>query len=334
MSTHSNSNLRNISRRRLLRSATLVGSVGIAGCLGGGESNPADQHQVDDEFVFVTTIREDPDEVAQDYAPLADWIQEKTDVATRIDPVQDPTAAINALATGQAHLSMLSGGPAWVAWRTHDLETIAVEADADGNTHYIAAALVRTDSDIESVADLRGVDSCHTGDLTGAGMLIPTAHLAHEGLVSFDEDDDVSAIRDAVEEFFGEPFVGGGYIGSLQCLSRGHGEVGFMRESTPEDYCGGSNPPDWCLAMDEYRVLERFAQVPSHPVMIGAEVTIAEKALLQYAFLSLNDDPHGREILEEVLGAHQLKPSTSATHLGPYGELIEILPGIEDHLVS
>ena len=350
MTSDSESDTSRISRRSILQAATGASAFGLTGCLGGdddsgdendgddnvgdGDTNPSANPDRADEFVFAATVRGDLADVERDYEPLSEWIESVTDVPTKIHPVQDASAAVNALATGHAHAAMLSGGPAWVGWQTYGLETLVVEADADGRTHYTAAAWVRTDSGIETVGDLAGVDSCHTGDLTGAGMLIPMAHLAHEGLVSFEEDDDVTAIRDAVDEFFGEPLVGGGYVGALQCLSQGHGDVGFMRASTPGDYCGGEDPEEWCLPMEEYELLAEFAEVPSHPVMVSPEASDAEKDLLRDAFLALNDDPDGQTVLEEVLDAYQLAPSTSEEHLGPYGQLIEILPGIEDHLLE
>ena len=332
-----------ISRRTLLRTSACVTATGVAGCLGNedepiaddSEDNPEDDRpDVADEFVFAATVRDDPDDVERDYAPLAEWVEAETGVPTRIDRVQNDNAAINALATGQAHAAYLSGGPSWVGWQTYGLEPLAVEADEEGDTYYVAAAWVRTDSGIETVEDLEGVDSCHTGDLTGAGMLIPMAHLAHEGLVSFEEDDDVTAIRAAVEEFFGDPVVGGGYVGALQCLSEGHGDVAFVRKSTPEEYCGGDDAEGWCLNTNEYELLAEFAEVPSHPIMASPEASDTERELLQEALLALNDDSEGQEILADVLDVYRLTTATSEEHLGAYGELIDILPGIEDHLLE
>lgn len=323
-----------VRRRSVLASASGAFLFGLAGCLDVAELGSSGGGGPLEEFVLAATVRDDPDDVGRDYAPLAEWIERQTDTPTRIDPVQDDGAAISALAVGHAHAAYLSGGPAWVGWQEHDLEAIVAEVDEDGRASYTAAAWVRAESDLEELADLAGVDSCHTGDLTGAGMLIPTAALAHEGLVSFDDDDDVTAIRAAVETFFGDPVVGGGYVGALQCLSAGHGDVGFMRASTPTDYCGGTGPETWCLPMDEYELLAELAEVPSHPVMVGPDVSEGDRERLQAALLALNDDPEGQSILEEVLGVTGLEATTAQEHLGPYGELIEVLPGIEDHLVE
>ena len=333
MGDHAGRELPCLTRRRLLTTAMSSVYLGFAGCLGlSGDTQQADE--VADEFVFAATVRDDPEDVTRDYAPLADWMETATGISTRIDAVQSHSAAISALATGQAHAAYLSGGPSWVGWQQYGLEPLVVEEIVEGRTSYTAAAWVRAESDIETVADLEGVNSCHTGDLTGAGMLIPMAYLAHEGLVSFDSNHDITAIRDAVDTFFGNAVIGGGYIGALQCLSEGHGDVAFMRKSTPEDYCGGSTPEGWCLDLDAYSLLIEFAEVPSHPVMASPTVTDAEQTLLQEALLSLNDTPEGQEILADVFGIHQLTTATADEHLGSYGALIEILPGIEDFLVE
>jgi len=321
------------SRRAVLAATAGLALTGSAGCLG-SEDDAGDPDSVSDEFVFAVEAQDDPDDIERDWEPLAEWIESETGVPTSIDTVPDDSAAIGALATGQAHASYLSGGPSWVGWNEHGFETLAVEADEDGNPYYIAAGYTRADTGIESMRDAEGVDSAHTGDLTGAGMLVPTAYLADEELVTFDDDDDVTAIRDAVEEYFGNPVVGGGYIGALQALSEEQADIAFGRATTPEEYCGRSDTEDWCLDPDEYAIVEEFTQVPSHPVLASLEVTAAETELLEDALLALNDDPDGQAILEDVFDVHELQAATSEDHLGPYGELISNLPGIEDHLLE
>ncbi|ELY56518.1 phosphonate ABC transporter periplasmic phosphonate-binding protein [Natronococcus amylolyticus DSM 10524] len=325
----------------MLTTTAGVTAAGLAGCLGNddgseGQGNDDDygNPDVSDEFVFAIEARDDPADIERDWEPLAEWIESETGVPTSIDTVPDDGAAIGALATGQAHASYLSGGPSWVGWNEHGFETLAVEADEDGQPYYVAAAYTRSDTGIETMRDAEGVDSAHTGDLTGAGMLVPTAYLAEEGLVEFDDDDDVTAIHEAVEEYFGNPVVGGGYVGALQALSEEQADIAFGRATTPEEYCGGDDAEEWCLDLDEYEIVEEFTQVPSHPVLASLEATDAEKELLEEALLALNDDPDGQEILEDVFDVHELQEATSEEHLGPYGELISNLPGIEDHLIE
>lgn len=331
MTTDSPPRTSRITRRSMLAAVTGTATMGLVGCLGDdGTSNPSRT----DEFIITTAVRDDPDDVARAWDPLADWIEASTGTSTRIDPVQDSSAAVAALATGQADAGYLSGGPAWIGWQQHGIEPIVAETDEDGNTHYVAAAWTTVDSGIETVEDLAGVDSCHTGNLTGAGMLLPMAHLAHRGLVSFDREDDITAIREAVDAFFDNAIVGGGYIGALQCLSLGHGEVGFMRKSTPETYCGGDDPEPWCRPMDDYVLLAELAEVPSHPFVVSPHLHDDDRDDLREALLSLNTDEDGVAIITDVLGVHALSETTGEDHLHEYGQLIEILPGIDDHLLG
>lgn len=312
-----------LSRRTLLAGAVGVGVTALAGCSGG-----------DDGYVITAEVADDPEDVERDWQPVAEWIEGKTGVETDIDAVGDASSAIGALATGQTDAAYLSGGPSWVGWNEHGFETLAVEADDDGKTHYVAAAYTRSDTGIETMRDAEGVDSAHTGDLTGAGMLIPVASLVEDGLVSFDSTDDVTAIRDAVEEYFGNPIIGGGYIGALQALSEGQADIAFGRVDTPETYCGGDSAEPWCLDSEEYEIVREFTEVPSHPVLASTDTTEDERDQLEDALLALNGDAEGQEILEDVFGISQLEPATAESHLGPYGELISNLPGIEDHLLE
>lgn len=320
-----------VSRRHVLSTSAFSLTVGLAGCISGGGRDGLENA---DEFVFVIEAQDDPSDVELNWEPVASWIESETDVPTEVTTVPDANGAIGALATGQAHATYISGGPGWVGWNEHGFDTLAVEADENGDTHYVAAAYTRTDTDIESIRDAEGRDSAHTGDLKGAGMLIPVAYLADEGLVTFSESDDVTAIRDAVEEYFGNPIIGGGYVGALRTLSLGEADIAFGRNTTPEDFCSGESAEDWCLDLDEYRIVEEFTQVPSHPILASTTLSEADTDLLREAFLAMNETDGGREILTEIFDVAELKERSSEEHLGQYGSLISTLPGIEDHLVE
>lgn len=318
---------------RLAIVAMLGLSLMIAGCVA-PDGAPGAQTDDQEPFKLAFSVKDDFSAFVADAQPLADAIEETTDRPTEILAVEDESAAIAAVASGDATAAFLDGGAAWIGWQTFGLEAIAADAKGDGRTHYVATAWVMDDSDIETVADLEGQTSCHTGELKSAGMLMPMGYLIKNGYIDVsDLPDDVSAIKTAREAFFQDPIVGGGYQGAFQCLSEGHGDVAFVKDSTWQDHCG-DEAETWCHDREDYRVLETFAQVPSHPVMVAEDLPVQERALLKYALLALNDDQEGQAVLSEVLGTPAIEHVETEAHLGGYGELVSQLPGIEDHLAG
>lgn len=316
-------------RTKILALASLALAVMIAGCL---TPSLGDQEATTtgEPFKLAFSVKDDFTQFVEDTQPLADAIETYTDRPVEIVTVQDESAAILSVASGDATAAFLDGGAGWIAWQQVGLEAIAADAKVDGRTYYIASAWVKADSGIEDVGDLEGTTSCHTGELKSAGMLMPMGYLFENGYIDAAEyPDDLSSIKEAREAFFEDPIVGGGYEGAFQCLSEDRGDVAFVRDTTWEDYCDGDDARSWCQDRDDYRLLETFAKVPSHPVMVNPDLPAQEKALLQFGLLSLNDDEAGQAVLEDVLQTPAIKHVNTQDHLGGYGELLSSIPGIQ-----
>jgi len=128
-----------------------------------------------------------------------------------------------------------------------------------------------------SLADFRGMRSCHTGYKRTSGWTIPLATIIamdqeemgmdalqsmtdYEVMLDFFPEqctagppaDAPQEVQDAMckncigdcQRGDGEPYMG--YVGSLRCLMEGAGDIGFMKQSTPLDYAAdGNTPEDW-----------------------------------------------------------------------------------------
>lgn len=246
-------------------------------------------------------------------------------------------AALSAVAAGSADVASVDGAAAWLAWQTLDLEAVASEVRSDGRTHYIASAWVHVDSSIETVADLEGADSCHTGATKSAGMFMPMSYLVKNGHIDASGyPDDISQVQEMAKDFFREATIGGayaGYEGALRCLSDGTGDVAFIRDTTPADYCdeAGAAERDWCLDLADYRELVQFGPVPEHPFMVSPDQDAATIRLIVDALVALDDTEDGRAILDATFGTGEIRPVETEAHLGGYGDLIAHLPGIEGY---
>lgn len=322
--------------------AVLVSVVLLGGCTSSeGDANV-------EEYVLAFQVTEERRAFIEQTEPLAEWISDRTGVPTRVLTVQDDRAQITALATGQAHAAYMSGGAAWIGWQEFDLEAVAAEVrEADGRTSYVAGLWVLADGGIDTIEDLRGRDSCHTGELTGTGMFVPLGYLIGHGYVdTTDVDrDDIASLSVLRERFFANSKIGGGYAGAFQCLSTGEGEVATGRDTAAEDFCGEA-PAPWCRPVEDYRFLPAadgpdpaeaeggLVRVPSHPVMVSPHLHEDDRRTIRDAFLALDQTMEGRQILRELLGAAGLEPTTAAEHLGRYGEVLDHVPGIRDHFAN
>lgn len=300
---------------------------GLAGCLGD-----------DDEEVLriAFTTKDDYENADADPQLLADRLADVLDMDVELYHVDSHGAAIEALRFGHADLAFLDGGAAWLGWQRYDLQTLVADQRGDGRTFYNSHAWVRNDSSITTWADLDGVDSCHTGWLKSAGMLMPMGRLIGENITPVVGDtEDIESLRTTVESFFGNasiPASGSPYYnydGAMRCLSEGVGDVAFTRDSSYEEHCEGN---DWCLARDEYRKLDTFGEVPTHPVMYAPDHLDADLAAeVEAALLGLMDETEGMSILANVLETPGLTAVDTEDHLGDYSDALSNIPGLSGY---
>lgn len=273
----------------------------------------------------------------EDLDRLAAFMEDETGRPVEVSFFTSSTAALQAVAAGQADVASVDGAAGWLAWQNLGLEAVASEIRSDGRTFYNAAAWVRADSDIQSVDDFEGRTSCHTGATKSAGMFMPMGYLAREGHIDASQyPDDVSQVQEMAKDFFDQPVIGGaygGYNGALQCLSEGVGDIAFIRDSTPEDYCA-DEPEPWCLGLDQYRMVLTFGQVPEHPFMVSPDLDSGTRQAIVDGLLALNDSEEGRDILDATFETGGIEAVSTEEHLGSYGSLIGQLPGIQGYAES
>ncbi|HJM13608.1 MAG TPA: PhnD/SsuA/transferrin family substrate-binding protein [Candidatus Thalassarchaeaceae archaeon] len=266
---------------------------------------------------------------------LADFIHEQSGYRVEIYPISSDLAAIESLRFGHADIAFLDGGSAWMSWKQHGFEAILADTKSDGSTYYTASAWVLVDSQIESLEDLEGMDSCHTGWLKSAGMLMPMGYMIGNEIIEVSGDnEDIDSLRTTIENHFGNATIPSsgdtyyGYSGAFRCLTDGQGDVAFAKTSSYIDHC---QEYDWCLEQSEYRMLEQtFGKVPSHPVMINPnQLDMDKKSAIVEALLALNDNTDGLVILESVLNTAGLTSVNTDEHLGTYSDAISAIPGIE-----
>jgi ABC-type phosphate/phosphonate transport system substrate-binding protein len=317
--------LREMAKFLSFMATILIITTAFTGCL----------NQTDEDIIKIAYKTQDEyNDASANPQLLADFITAQSGFTVELYPISSDIAAIEALRFGHADIAFLDGGAAFIAWKQHGLDVILANQNSDGSTFYTAQAWVLKNSSIQSLEDLEGKNSCHTGWLKSAGMLMPMGYLINNGLIEVSEEsDDIDSLRTIIENHFGTatiPEKGNlyyGYSGGFRCMTEGVGDVAFVKSTSYEDHCEGN---DWCLDRSEYRLLSpAFGRVPSHPMMINMEIMSQEKMdVITDAFLALNSAEGGSEILEGVLNTQGISEVTTESHLASYSDSIGTIPGI------
>ena len=338
-------------KTRTLKSTILVfliATASLAGCLGSEDENESSNLE---DFVIAYSIKDDYTNVDENPQRLADYMSEELNMDVSLYPIDSEGATLQALRFGNADIAFMDGGAAWVGWQQYGLDAIAADQKSDGRTYYSAHAVVLKDSEIAAAhldddpatdpfSLMAGKNSCHTGWLKSAGMLLPMGFLIGNGYANVIGDaNDVESLRSTITNFFSEdssipdsgtPYYS--YSGAVKCLSEGAGDVAFVKDSTVPSYCGNddaSTNEAWCLPESDYILLPSYGNAPSHPVMYNpATSDAATMTLVQEALVAMKDTPEGLSILTDVLNTPAISSTNASQHLASYGNLIEDVPGI------
>lgn len=138
---------------------------------------PADpaRHRNPSVLVFTYTPVEDPAVYAKTFKPFTDHLGQCTGKRVVFYPVQSNAAQVEAMRSGRLHFGGFSTGPTAFAVNLAGAVPFAVKGDAKGYQAYTLNLVVRADSPIKSVADLKGKKVAHTSPSSNSGNLAPRA---------------------------------------------------------------------------------------------------------------------------------------------------------------
>jgi len=110
-------------------------------------------------------------------------LQEKLGVPVKMFPSADYAGVMQGLAAGQLDATEFSPSAFAGTWLDcHCVEPVVVPLEKDGSIFYVAAMVVRKDSGIKSVDDMKGHSLAFTDPNSASGYLIPAATLRSKGI--------------------------------------------------------------------------------------------------------------------------------------------------------
>lgn len=134
-------------------------------------------------LVFTYTPVEDPAVYKDAFSEFQAYLSEKTGKRVIYYTVHSNAAEVEAIRSGRLHIAGVSTGPTGYAVNIGGYVPIAVKGTADSFQGYNLIIIVKKNSSITTVADLKGRKVAHTSASSNSGNLAPRALFPALGIV-------------------------------------------------------------------------------------------------------------------------------------------------------
>ena len=134
-------------------------------------------------LVFTYTPVEDPAVYRDAFADFQAYLKEATGKDVIYYTVQSNAAEVEAMRSGRLHIAGFSTGPTGFAVNLAGYVPMAVKGYPQGFQGYHLIVVVKKDSPIQSMADLKGKKVAHTSASSNSGNLAPRALFPKMGIV-------------------------------------------------------------------------------------------------------------------------------------------------------
>ena len=302
-----------LTRSRVLTilSVTVVLAL-LAGC--GGVSptgaQPSGQSaQRAEKLVMAVQPTNTPEQLSADAGELRAFLQQR--LGRDVDLVFPTTFAgvIEALRFGHAHAAFMSAWPASLAQKhagadvaLAEVREVVIGDQKVEGTYYFSYWVVRRDSPITSVSELRGRRVALPSQLSTSGYVAPMARLVELGLLqSGNQEVDPRA-------FFGDVVYAGGYAQGWEALRNGQVDATVIAGDVAESL--------YREVLDNTRIIETQGPIPSHGVVFAKELQDPARTQLKDALVELGRPEHRPLMRKFISGIFVgFTPTTGPEHL-------------------
>ncbi|WP_026908588.1 phosphate/phosphite/phosphonate ABC transporter substrate-binding protein [Paucisalibacillus globulus] len=270
----------------------------LAACGGSDDDNASDKSNGDkkdeatetDGMIPETLVigfvpSQDSDKIADTVEPLANRLGEELEIEVKSQVMTDYNALVEAMGANQVHVGFIPAFGYVLANEQYDVEVI-LKSIRYGSGTYKAQYLVRSDSGIESLADLEGKVWAYGDQTSTSGYLFPANQMM--------EEFDLETAAD-LEAFFGGTSQVGAHDTAAIAVYEGDADVATtfddVREELEEEY------PD---IMEKLKVLTHTEEIPNDTISVTKELDKEFVQKIKEVFLSFNEDDEMIKIMDEV----------------------------------
>ncbi|MDI3269936.1 MAG: phosphate/phosphite/phosphonate ABC transporter substrate-binding protein [Bacillota bacterium] len=211
--------------------------------------------------------------------PLADLLTEQLGIPVEVFVGSDYTAVIEGMGAGKVDIGFLNP-KGYVTAKEKGYADVLLKAVRNGSDSYRSQIVVRADSPIQSVADLKGKTIAFVDPQSTSGYVYPVVLLKKNGI---DPEKDVNLVE------------AGGHDKTILALLRGDVDAAFSFDDARTIV--QKVDPD---VMQKTRILTYTDPIPNDTVSVRSSLSPEWHEKIQKAFLAIAEDPKGKEIIKEI----------------------------------
>ncbi|GIO27132.1 phosphate/phosphite/phosphonate ABC transporter substrate-binding protein [Ornithinibacillus bavariensis] len=282
--------------KKLYSLVLILGLALVLAACGGADDNKkssdkssnedSSKGMIPDTLVIGFVPSQDSDTIADTVAPLADRLGEELGIKVKSQVMTDYNALVEAMGANQVHIGFIPAFGYVLAKEQYDVEVI-LKSIRYGSGTYKAQYLVRADSGINSLEDLKGKIWAYADQGSTSGYLFPANQLM--------EKFDLASAAELESDFFGGTTSTGGHDNAAIAVYEGDADVATtfddVRTELVKEY------PD---IMDKLKVLAYTDDIPNDTISVTKELDKDFVQKVKDTFLSFNDDPDMIKIMNDV----------------------------------
>lgn len=225
------------------------------------------------------------------YEPLADYLSGKTGVKINLKILPRYGNIINNFRSSNLDGAFFGSFTYALAHETLGVSVIARPVATDNTSTYHGLILVRKDSGIRTIRDMKGKRFAFVDKATTAGYLLPLEYFHKHGLKDF-------------RNYFRETYFAGTHEDAILDVLNGKTDVGAAKNTIYRRMAEKDT-----RIVKELVILERSPDVPENGLALKNDLEETLRGRVREALLFMHDDPEGKKVLERF-GAIQFIPTT------------------------
>src|SRR5688572_18469884 len=239
---------------------------------------------------------EDAQQVMQNAQPIVDILQKK--LAMEIQPfvATDYTGVVEALRVNKLDIAFLTPA-SYVLAKNEANVKVVLKSERKGVPYYYAAIIVRADSGINNIEDLRGKSFAFGDPLSTTGNVIPRQMFKARG---------IDPVRD-----FKQVLYSGGHDATVLAVLNGKVDAGATYANSPD-----SSDTAWMRYLKnsedvgKIRAIAFSEPIPADNLVISAYLDDGLAKKIEATFIDLSRDPEGKKMLRELYQIDGFVPAT------------------------